>query len=174
MCRVAAMTLSRPEVQITIHSRFEELDLLDSLSEALLRHLGFRDEAVERAALAVREAAANAIQHGNGADSEEPVVVRFQVDNRDLVIEVADLGQGFDPEALPDPLAPENLLKKSGRGILLMKSLLDDVAFRFEDRGGTVVTMRKRLAPAAEASNTESPTGDTPTTDDNTTTEETS
>jgi len=144
------MSLSQPEVQITIRSRFEELDLVDSLTEGLLRHLGFSGEAVERAALAVREAAANAIQHGNGADSDEPVSLRFQIDKRDLVIEVADLGRGFDPDALPDPLAPENLLKPSGRGILLMKSFVDDVAFRFEDHGGTVVTMRKRITPATQ------------------------
>ena len=127
---------------------------MDSLSEALLRHLGFRGEAVERATLAVHEAAANAIQHGNGAGSEAPVTIRFRIDDRDLVVEVADLGRGFDPDALPDPLAPANLLKTSGRGILLMKSFVDDVAFRFEDHGGTVVTMRKRIDTIIEDSST--------------------
>ncbi len=166
------MTLTRPEVRITIRSRFEDLDLVDSMSEALLRHLGFAGEAVERATLAVREAAANAIQHGNGAGSEDPVSIRFQIDGRDLVIEVADRGQGFDPDSLPDPLAPENLLKTSGRGILLMKSLLDDVAFRFEDHGGTVVTMRKHLAPTTEVPATEAQTSKAQTGEDTSTTEE--
>ncbi len=141
---------------MTIRSHFDELELVDSLAEGLLRYLHFDTKSVERTSLAVREAAANAIQHGNGPGGNELVSIRFQIENRHLTIEVSDRGSGFDPDALPDPLAPENLLKASGRGILLMKSFMDEVAFAFQNDGGTVVTMRKRTpSPPEDATNCE-------------------
>lgn len=144
------MTPGQPEVQITIRSRFVEIDLVDSLSEGLLRSLHFDEVTIERISLAVREATANAIQHGNGPNSDQLVSIRFQVEKQELAIEVADKGKGFDLDAVPDPLAAENLLKRNGRGILLMRSYTDDVEFAFQNGGGTVVTMRKRIPAAPE------------------------
>lgn len=144
------MTPRRTDVRITIRSRFDELDLVDSVSEAVLRALHFGEEAIERTSLAVREAAANAILHGNGPDGDDPVSICFRAEHRELTIEVEDCGAGFDPDSLPDPLAPENLLKTTGRGILLMRSFMDDVAFSFETDGGTLVTMRKQMPPPPE------------------------
>lgn len=132
------------ELRLTIGSRYEELDLVDALSEAVLKHAQFSGEDLEHAGLAVREAAANAVEHGNGAGSDKPVEVVIRMNDHLLTVRVRDQGAGFDPCAIPDPLAPENLLKPKGRGVFLMRRFMDEVEFDFAP--GTVVTMRKHLA----------------------------
>jgi serine/threonine-protein kinase RsbW len=96
--------------------------------------------------LAVREAAANAVSHGNRMRAGTQVRVRVRLHPDRLEIVVRDDGEGFDPTDLPDPLAPSNLLKPSGRGIFLMRNLMDEVSFGFPEDGGTVVTLAKSLA----------------------------
>jgi serine/threonine-protein kinase RsbW len=91
--------------------------------------------------MALREALANAVIHGNGDDSCKSVYVtcRCYMDG-EVSIMVRDEGQGFDSNAVPDPTFPENLLFTHGRGIYLMKTLMDEVSF---EEGGSVVRMRK-------------------------------
>ena len=139
----------QPEIHLRIASRFEDLELVDQLVETLLRYLGLEEDETANTALAVREAAANALQHGNKLDSETPADLRISLNSGWLTVEVSDEGPGFDPDSLPDPLAPENLLKPSGRGILLMRNFMDEVSFSFPETG-TVVCMRKRIEPPAE------------------------
>jgi len=92
--------------------------------------------------LALREALANAVLHGNREDSGKKVHVRCECDgNVGVSLVVRDEGPGFDPGAVPDPLAPENLGAEHGRGILLMKQFMDEIHY---ERGGTEVHMRKR------------------------------
>ena len=125
------------EVRLTIDSRFEDLELVDALSETVLAYVDVSGEELEHASLAVREAAANAVEHGNGPDSDEPVEILLQLNARTLTVSVRDQGNGFDPGTLPDPLAPENLMKR----------FMDEVEFDFAS--GTVVTLRKHLAAPA-------------------------
>ncbi len=82
--------------------------------------------------------------HGNAYDSTKQVVASFETLNNDLVIRIADQGKGLDPDTLPDPLAPENLLRGSGRGIFLIRSFMDDVQFR-QLHPGTELTLIKHL-----------------------------
>jgi len=100
--------------------------------------------------MALREALANAVVHGNGENSRKRVCVecRCYMDG-EVSIAVRDEGQGFDRSAVPDPTTPENRLFTHGRGIYLMKTLMDDVSF---EKGGAVVRMRKRSneGPAAQ------------------------
>jgi serine/threonine-protein kinase RsbW len=92
--------------------------------------------------LALREALANAVLHGNREDSKKKVHVRCECDgNVGVALVVRDEGPGFDLAAVPDPLAPENLGAEHGRGILLMKQFMDEIHY---ERGGTEVHMRKR------------------------------
>ena len=134
-------------VDINIGSRFDNIDLVDVVTEAVLRHSGMDEESVERLGLAIREAVANGVQHGNKEQPEKRVRVSFVLDKDEVQIAIRDEGQGFDLEGLPDPLAPENLFKPRGRGILLMNSFMDDVNFEFDGDQGTAVTLRKRLTP---------------------------
>ena len=93
--------------------------------------------------VALREALANAIVHGNGEDSRKHIWVTCRcTTDGEVTITVQDEGQGFESDGVPDPTIPENRLRMSGRGIFLMKTLMDEV--QFEQRG-TVVHMRKRF-----------------------------
>jgi serine/threonine-protein kinase RsbW len=93
--------------------------------------------------MAIREALANAVLHGNLRDPRKEVRISCRVQpGRGISIVVRDEGQGFDPTTVPNPTAIENVLSLSGRGIHLMKALMDEVYF---ERGGTAVHMSKRV-----------------------------
>jgi serine/threonine-protein kinase RsbW len=99
------------------------------------------EQAVE---LALREALNNAVVHGNGMDVHKLVHIRCRCElGKGISLIVSDQGQGFDSNAIPDPLAAENLEAEYGRGILLMKLAMDEVRF---ERNGTEVHMRKASA----------------------------
>jgi serine/threonine-protein kinase RsbW len=86
----------------------------------------------------------NAILHGNAYDPAKRVNLTFEQNGEELIVIVADQGEGFVPDEVPDPLAPENLLKQSGRGIFLMRAFMDEVRFR-KLNPGTEITLIKRL-----------------------------
>jgi serine/threonine-protein kinase RsbW len=134
------------EVRLTIGSRFDDLELVDTVSEAVLQHVNIDPDHLENTSLAIREGAANAIEHGNGANSGKKVEITVLMEPKLLTVRVKDEGDGFVPDDVADPLAPENLLKPRGRGIFLIRQFMDDVDFEFES--GTVVVMRKELAAA--------------------------
>lgn len=135
-------------VHLSLASEYENIDLVDAVTEACLRFAGFDETLTEHMTLAIREAAANAIKHGNRQDPDKIAQVTFEIDSETVTIEIRDQGKGFEVEEVPDPLAPENILKGAGRGIFLMRQLMDDVSFSFDE--GTHVTMRKKR-PAARA-----------------------
>lgn len=131
---------------LAIGSRFENIELVQLVLKDSLDQLGLDDDNRHWIDVAVREAVANAIKHGNLQDPVKQVQVDLTLEGSELVIRVQDEGKGFDPADLEDPLAPENLLKPNGRGIFYMKSFMDDIQYGLRPGGGTVVTLRKRLA----------------------------
>lgn len=94
--------------------------------------------------MAIREAVANAVKHGNKLDESKSVAVSLSVTGGTLEIEVADQGSGFSPEDVPDPTNTENLLKANGRGILFMRAFMDEVEWQNAPGGGMVVRMSKK------------------------------
>ena len=110
---------------------------------------GFADEDRDRISMAVREAAVNAVLHGNAYDPRKKMRVSFENTADSLVIKIADEGRGLKQEDIPDPLAPENLLKQSGRGIFLMRTFMDDVQFRLL-QPGTEITLIKHVRSDAD------------------------
>lgn len=141
---------------LSIGSRFENIELVQMVLKDSLRGLGLEEDAQHWIDIAVREAVANAIKHGNAQSPDKQVHVDFRVEGGDLVIQVQDEGPGFDPGQVQDPLAPENLLKPNGRGIFYMKNFMDDIQYGLRPGGGTVVTMRKRIPePKAGAPETD-------------------
>jgi serine/threonine-protein kinase RsbW len=112
----------------------------------LIRKCGCVPEGETEVEIALREALANAIIHGNLENPRKHVQVTCRCEPEEVCIAVKDEGRGFDIHQLADPTAPENIGSVHGRGIYLMKALMDDV--RFEE-GGVVVRMRKSSRPAA-------------------------
>jgi serine/threonine-protein kinase RsbW len=103
--------------------------------------------------LAIREALKNAVVHGNRFDPSKLVQVRCRCEaGKGVSIIVKDDGEGFEPDAVPDPLAPDNLGAEHGRGILLMKYWMDEVSF---EQGGTEIYLRKRPGARTQESWTE-------------------
>jgi serine/threonine-protein kinase RsbW len=131
--------------QLSIGSRFENIELVQVVLKDALENLGMGEDARQWVDVAVREAVANAIKHGNEMDPSKEVQVDLSVDHDEVVIEVLDEGAGFDPSQLGDPRAPENLLKPNGRGIFYMRNFMDSIDYGPGPAGGTKVTLRKRL-----------------------------
>jgi len=135
-------------VKLDIASRFELLDVVQTVLLQICSIVGFDEESTHHLNVAIRESVVNAIKHGNRQDESKRVEVVFHLTDHSLEVQVRDEGTGFRPEELPDPLAPENLLKAFGRGIFFMRQFMDDVTYSFPSKGGTVVRMLKKL-PAA-------------------------
>ena len=140
------MPVEEPQVRIAIGSRFEHIDLIQVVVDDALERLGLDDDSRHWVGIAIREAVANAIKHGNRQDPEKQVHVELAIANNEAIIRVVDEGEGFDVQAVDDPLAPENLLKPNGRGIFYMKNFMDEIEYSSGPEGGTVVTLRKLLA----------------------------
>ena len=138
-------------VKLDLASRYEMLDVVQTVLIQLCQLVGFDDEAQHYMSVAVRESVVNAIKHGNRQDESKRVLLQFTIRDKSLEIEVRDEGSGFDPGAVPDPLAPENLLKAYGRGLFFMRQFMDEVTHRFPAGGGTVVRMLKRSQSASPA-----------------------
>jgi serine/threonine-protein kinase RsbW len=130
---------------LSIGSRFENIELVQVVLKNALVRLGVDEDKRHWIDIAVREAVANAIKHGNAQNPEKKVQVDLAVEGEDLVIRVQDEGAGFDPNRVHDPLAPEYILRPNGRGILFMKKFMDDIHYGSAPGGGTLVTLRKRL-----------------------------
>lgn len=136
------------DVQLSIDSQFENIELVQVVVEDSLLRLSFDEDSRYWIGIAVREAVANAIKHGNALDPDKQVDVALRVKGDHLVIEVCDQGSGFDPQLVKDPLEPENLLRPDGRGIFYMRRFMDTIEYNFRPEGGTIVTLSKRLGSA--------------------------
>jgi serine/threonine-protein kinase RsbW len=144
------MTVRGGLVRLQIPSLFDMVDLVQVLSDRMGNMAGFDEDAVHWIGVAVRESVINAIKHGNREDAAKPVTIEFAFkpvdDPTELVVRVIDRGEGFEPEEVANPLAPENVLKSSGRGIFFMRSFMDDVQLQRAPEGGMEVRMVKKLA----------------------------
>lgn len=132
-----------------LDSTLETVDNAEQTATRIASESGFAEEEVMQIAMAVREAAVNAVLHGNAYDPEKKIDLEFERTNKGLVITIRDQGKGLDPAKIPDPLAPENLLKTSGRGIFLIRSFMDDVQIN-PSHAGTEIKLVKNVHGTAE------------------------
>jgi serine/threonine-protein kinase RsbW len=125
------------------------LDLVQVVGEQIGQMAGFDEDAIHWIDVALRESVINAIKHGNKENEEKLVVVEFAFvpleQPTELVVRVVDQGAGFEVQEVADPLAPENMLKSSGRGIFFMRSFMDDLVLQRAPEGGMEVLMIKKL-----------------------------
>lgn len=134
-------------VRLEIPSALHMLDLVDTVTDHVGRTAGFEGDTLHWIGVSVRECVINAIVHGNSRDSRKRVHLDFisapNSDGTELAVCVRDEGAGFDLATLTDPLAPESILRPSGRGIFLMRTFMDDVSLRRAPQGGMQVRMVK-------------------------------
>ncbi|MBN1826977.1 MAG: ATP-binding protein [Candidatus Eisenbacteria bacterium] len=138
-------TESSGRVDLSVPSLMDYLSVIDAVSEEITGRLGLDEDVRNAVNNSVIEAATNAIEHGNHQDVRKRVRVRFLASSERIEVDVSDEGTGFDPGLLEDPVLQENLMRVRGRGIFIMRSYMDDVAFRFEPARGTTVHMMKKL-----------------------------
>ena len=131
------------EIVLSIPSEDRYVYLLDLVVSYVAKEMEFDEETTEQVNLAVIEAGTNAIRHGNGNDPEKTALFRFCLEEDKLTVSVKDCGSGFDPEEVGDPLSPENFMKPCGRGIFLMRALMDEVEYNVDKSDGTEVRLVK-------------------------------
>ncbi len=138
-------------VSYTLASTLESVNRAESIAAEAAARAGFNEDEQSNIAMAVREAAVNAVLHGNAYDPEKKVFVVYESTGETLVITITDQGKGLDPANVPDPLAPENLMKGSGRGIFLIRAFMDEVKFRNTEPGTEITLIKHRGRSAASA-----------------------
>ncbi len=137
-------------VRLEVASRIDMLETVQTVLAQISTIAGFDEDAIHYMSVAVRESVVNAIKHGNRLDESKRVALEFTLLPSALEVQVRDDGRGFDPGAVPNPVAPENLLKADGRGIFFMRSFMDEVSYSFPRGGGTLVRLLKRLPSEAK------------------------
>lgn len=128
------------------------LDSVDAAEEAVnkeAQEMGFDEDDLHKIGMSVRECMVNAVVHGNCYNARKKVHVMIQRSPERLAIVIQDEGEGFDLAELPDPLASENLLRHSGRGLLLIQAFMDEFEIRPREPKGMEVKMVKNLAKAS-------------------------
>jgi serine/threonine-protein kinase RsbW len=130
-------------IELRLESKIDSVDAAELIVQGLAREAGFGPDDIDHLGMAVRESMVNAITHGNGYNKDKAVHFAVRLQDGTLTISIRDEGEGFDPQCVPDPTTPENLLKTSGRGLLLMNALVDEFEVGPAQPCGTRVTLVK-------------------------------
>ena len=133
-------------IQTTLDSTLQTADKAEELVMAEAIKLGLDDDEQHQIGMAVRECTVNAVVHGNRYNKNKKVHLQIDRSSESLTVLIGDEGAGFDLSSLPDPLAPENLLRQSGRGLMLARAFMDDFDLHPRPGGGTEVRLVKKLA----------------------------
>jgi len=131
----------------------ESVAEVEAIAEKAAMQAGLDEDTSFHVTMAVREAAVNAVLHGNEYDPSKHITFSYENTGKSLVFVLCDEGRGVDPATLPDPRDPENLLRGTGRGIFLIRSFMDEVNFR-QLHPGTELTLVKHLSAPADTNET--------------------
>ena len=132
-------------VERLLDSTLDSVDSAEELAVGIAQRAGVDEDDLMKIGMAVRESMVNAVVHGNRYSAHKKVRFSAHANGERFTVQIADDGEGFDFDSLPDPLAEENLLRTSGRGIFLIRSFMDDFQLRHLESGGTEVTLVKNL-----------------------------
>jgi serine/threonine-protein kinase RsbW len=137
---------ARPKtVRIDFESRMEILEAIQAFVDRLASAGGLDEDGVHDLSVSVRECVVNALKHGNKLDPAKRVSVAFGLEVGAIEVWIQDEGEGFNPDAVPDATAPENLLNAAGRGLFFMRAFMSEVEYIFPPEGGTVVRLVKTI-----------------------------
>ena len=137
--------IPRRSFELTIPSRLEELEAVQKLIGEATLAFGLTEDMAYWMELTISESVINAIRHGNQSDPAKNARLIISSDGENVEVIVEDQGKGFNLEELADPTRTENLLKPCGRGILIIRSFMDEVKLSHKEGGGTRLRMLKRL-----------------------------
>ena len=132
-------------IEVTMETLLDSVALAEGITERVARAAGFNDDDCMKIGMSVREGVINAFRYGNEEQRNKKIQLNFEVTEDKFVVHIADQGRGFDLRHVPDPLADENLLKTSGRGIFLMRTFMDEFEVRRTPQGGAELIMAKKL-----------------------------
>ena len=139
------MAPANQNIEITLDTQLESVDLAEQVAVRVAEASGFDEDDVHKIGMAVREGVINAYNYGNRQDHSKKIMMTIELKAEKMVIHVLDQGEGFDLAAVPDPLAEENLLRTSGRGLFLMRAFMDDFRVERGPEGGAHLIMVKKL-----------------------------
>jgi serine/threonine-protein kinase RsbW len=132
-------------IEVTLETVLDSVDLAESIVMRIAEASGFSEEDIHKIGMAVREGVINAYNYGNQQDRGKKILLTVELEPCRMVVRVLDEGKGFELHEIPDPLAEENLLRTSGRGLFLMRAFMDDFHVERGPRGGAELVMIKRL-----------------------------
>lgn len=136
---------ANPEFSLELASNLESVDFAEEKALEIAAQCGIPEDELHRVGIAIREAMVNAVVHGNRYNRNKKVHFRVYANKVAIGITIGDEGSGFDPKALPDPNAEENVLAQSGRGIMLIRAFMDGYEVSPRPGGGTQIHMIKNL-----------------------------
>lgn len=139
------MTTSGSVVEVVLENDLKNVEVAEEIARRVSGTAGFDEDDQHKIDMAVHETLINAIWHGNKNDPDKRVWLRFEIFKDRLEIRVRDQGNGYDPGGVPDPLAAENILSVSGRGIFLIRTFMDEYRVESQAGKGTEVILVKRL-----------------------------
>ncbi len=135
-------------VCIDFESRMDILEPIQAFVDRLAAVGGLDEDGVHDLSVSVRECVVNALKHGNKLDPGKRVGVTFGLGAGAIEVWIQDQGAGFNPDAVPDATAPENLLNAAGRGLFFMRAFMSEVEYIFPPEGGTIVRLVKTIEKA--------------------------
>ncbi|MGH9715406.1 MAG: ATP-binding protein [Candidatus Acidiferrales bacterium] len=143
------MAKTAQRLEVTLDTLMESVDLAEGIAKRVAESAGFGEDDIHKLSMAVREGAINAFTYGNCQDPQKKITLVVEFEPEKLVIHVMDQGCGFEMTEIPDPLAEENLLRTSGRGLFLMRAFTDEFSVQRAPGGGTDLVMAKNLPKRA-------------------------
>jgi serine/threonine-protein kinase RsbW len=130
-------------IEVTLETVLDSVDLAESIVMRVAEAAGFDEEDLHKIGMSVREGVINAYNYGNQQDRGRKLFLKVELEEKRMVIRIIDQGDGFDMGEVPDPLAEENLMRTSGRGLFLMKSFMDEFTVQRGPTGGAELVMSK-------------------------------
>jgi serine/threonine-protein kinase RsbW len=139
------MAPQNKRIEVTLETVLESVDLAESIVMRVSGAAGFGEDDCHRIGMSIREGVINAYNYGNQKDRKKKILFTIAFEPDKMIVRILDQGRGFELSEVPDPLAEENLLRTSGRGIFLMRAFMDEFSVKHGPEGGAELVMAKRL-----------------------------
>ena len=142
------MAAQTKRIEVALETLLDSVDLAEEVTMRIADAAGFDEEDCHKIGMSVREGVINAYTYGNHQERSKKIFLTVELHFDKMVVRVLDQGSGFEVTEVPDPLAEENLLRTSGRGLFLMRAFMDEFAVQRGPGGGAELVMAKRYPPA--------------------------